>query len=114
MTVTIWHNPHCSKSRQTLALIEEKSITPTIRLYLEDAPSADELREVLTMLGLSPKELMRSGEDAFKAQNLSMVDDNEKLIAAMVATPKIIERPIVVAGNKARVGRPPESVLEIF
>jgi len=114
MTITIWHNPRCSKSRQTLALIEEKGITPTIKLYLEDSPNADEITEVLAMLGCTPKELMRSGEDDYKTQNLSAVVDPDALIAAMVATPKIIERPVVIAGNKARVGRPPESVLEIL
>jgi len=114
MTVTIWHNPRCSKSRQTLALIEEKGITPSVRLYLEDGPSAEELKGVLDLLGMAPKALMRKGEDDFKAQNLGDVENHDTLIAAMVATPKIIERPVVISGGKARVGRPPESVLEIL
>ena len=115
MTVTIWHNPRCSKSRTTLALIEERGIKPAVRLYLEDGPSADELADVLARLGRTPRQLMRTGEDAYKAQNLadSSLDD-AALIAAMVATPKLIERPVVLAGEKAAVGRPPESVLDIL
>ncbi len=114
MSVTIWHNPRCSKSRQTLALLEDRGITPTIRLYLEDAPTADEIRDVLAMLGRAPRELMRTGEADYKAQGLKDVSDDTALIAAMAATPKLIERPVVITGDKAALGRPPESVLDIL
>ncbi|WP_417459440.1 arsenate reductase (glutaredoxin) [Kordiimonas sp.] len=113
MSVTIWHNPRCSKSRQTLALLEEKGVTPTVRLYLEDAPSVQEIKDALSLLGRAPRELMRTGEADYKEQNLADVE-GDALVDAMAATPKLIERPIVFASGKARVGRPPESVLEIL
>ena len=113
MSVTIWHNPRCSKSRQTLALLEEKGVTPTVRLYLEDAPSVQEIKDALSLLGRAPRELMRTGEADYKDQKLADVE-GDALVDAMAATPKLIERPIVFAGGKARVGRPPESVLEIL
>lgn len=115
MTTTIFHNPRCSKSRATLALLEENGIEPEIRLYLENPPSEAELSEILGLLGKSPRELMRKGEAEYREQNLA--DDslgNSELIAAMCATPRLIERPIVLANGKAAVGRPPESVLEIL
>ena len=114
MSVTIWHNPRCSKSRQTLQLLEEKGLSPDIRLYLEDAPTLAEIKEALALLGKNPRELMRTGEQEYKDQGLADVAEDESLIAAMAATPKLIERPIVFAGSGARVGRPPESVLELF
>ncbi|MCB1644747.1 MAG: arsenate reductase (glutaredoxin) [Pseudomonadales bacterium] len=113
--VTIYHNPRCSKSRQTLSLLEERGIAPEIVLYLEDTPDADTLRSLLAKLGMTPRELMRKGEDAYQDQNLAdegLTDD--ALIEAMIATPKLIERPIVVNGEQARLGRPPEQVLEIL
>lgn len=113
MSVTIWHNPRCSKSRQTLAILEEKGITPTVRLYLEDAPSVQEIKDALSLLGRAPRELMRTGEADYKDQNLKEVE-GDALVDAMAATPKLIERPIVFANGQARVGRPPESVLEIL
>ncbi|WP_420428602.1 arsenate reductase (glutaredoxin) [Kordiimonas sp.] len=113
MSVTIWHNPRCSKSRQTLALLEEKGVTPTVRLYLEDAPSVQEIKDALSLLGRAPRELMRTGEADYKEQNLADVE-GDALVDAMAATPKLIERPIVFASGKARVGRPPESVLDIL
>ena len=115
MTVTIYHNPRCSKSRATLKLLQDRGIEPEVRLYLENPPDADELRRLLGMLGLAPRELMRRGESEYREQNLA--DDSltaDRLIAAMAATPRLIERPIVVAGDKAALGRPPESVLEIL
>ena len=114
-TTVIYHNPRCSKSRQTLALLQEKGIEPQVVEYLKEAPSAERIGELLEMLGLEPRELMRRKEAEYKEQNL--VDDSlnrEQLIAAMVATPKLIERPIVVANGKAAIGRPPESVLDIL
>lgn len=109
----IWHNPRCSKSRETLALIEEKGPV-TIRKYLEDAPSEAEIREVLGMLGIKAIDLIRKGEAAFKERGLSKDSSEDELITAMVAVPKLIERPVVIAGGQARLGRPPASVLEIL
>ena len=115
MTTSIFHNPRCSKSRATLALLQERGIEPEIRLYLENPPSANELRSILKLLGRDPRDLIRKGEAEYREQNLDdpNLDDNA-LIAAMVSTPKLIERPIVLANGKAAVGRPPESVLEIL
>lgn len=113
--VTIYHNPRCSKSRQTLALLEERNIEPEIVLYLENPPSTDELAELLGKLGISARELLRKGEDAYKDNNLSNADLSvAELIQAMHNFPKLIERPIVVANDKAALGRPPEQVLEIL
>jgi len=115
MTTRIFHNPRCSKSRATLALIQDRGIEPEITLYLESPPDAAELRSILGKLGLSPREFMRKGEAEYKDQSLdnqSLTDD--ELIDAMVATPKLIQRPIVLAGDRAAIGRPPESVLDIL
>ncbi|MCV6595164.1 MAG: arsenate reductase (glutaredoxin) [Silicimonas sp.] len=113
MSITIWHNPRCSKSRQTLALLQERGVEPVVRLYLEDAPTEAELREALTLLGLEPSGLVRKGEPAFKERGLKEASE-EALLAAMVEVPKMIERPIVFANGKAALGRPPEQVLEII
>lgn len=113
--VTIYHNPRCSKSRQTLALLEENGVTPQVRKYLDDAPSADELKQVLSQLGISARELLRTKETEFKENgldDLSLSDD--QIIKVMTEVPKLIERPIVIKGDQARIGRPPESVLEII
>ena len=115
MSLIIWHNPRCSKSRQTLALLEEKGHAPTVRLYLEDAPSPAELKEAIARLGLSSaRALMRTKEAEYKDQNLSAVDSDDALITAMAETPKLIERPIVFMDDKAAIGRPPEQVLDIL
>lgn len=115
MTVIIYHNPRCSKSRQTLALLEEKGITPEIKEYLKEVPSAEELKNILKMLNINPRDLMRKSENEYKENNLdNMSLSNDELIKAMVRFPKLIERPIVINGNKASIGRPPESVLEIL
>ena len=113
--VTIYHNPRCSKSRQTLAILEEKGIEPTVIEYLTTPPSATDLASILSMLNLSPRELMRTKEDAYKDNNLS--DDaltNDQLIQAMIDNPILIERPIVVRNDKAVLGRPPENVEGLF
>lgn len=113
--VSIYHNPRCSKSRQTLALLEERGISPNIVLYLDTPPSSAALKKLLKQLGMSARELLRKGEEAFKTQHLkdpSLSDD--ALIAAMIECPKLIERPIVIANNKAALGRPPENVLDIL
>jgi arsenate reductase len=115
MTIRIYHNPRCSKSRATLALLQEQGLEPEIQLYLESPPDAAELRSILNKLGKTARELMRKGEAEFREQGLmdeSLSD--EELIRAMVATPKLIERPIVLANGRAAIGRPPESVLEIL
>ena len=112
--VTIWHNPRCTKSRQTLALLQERGCAITERRYLEDAPSEDEIRAVLALLDLPVIGLMRVKEAEFKARDLTRDSDEATLIAAMAATPKLIERPVVLAGGKAALGRPPEAVLEIL
>ena len=115
MAIQIWHNPRCSKSRETLTLLEDKGITPEVYLYLEDAPNAAQIQDVLRKLGITARELLRNSEDAYKEQNLkdkTLSDD--ALIAAMVATPKLIQRPIVINGDQARLGRPPETVNEIL
>jgi len=115
MDVTIYHNPRCSKSRQTLQLLQEQGIEPTIRLYLEDSPSAKELKELLAKLDISPRELLRKGEEAYKDNQLSNKElSDAALIKAMVEFPKLIERPIVIKGDHAKLGRPPEQVLEIL
>lgn len=115
MSVTILHNPRCSKSRATLALLQERGIEPEIRLYLESPPSEAQLREILGLLGRRPRELMRTGEPEFRELGLADASlDDDTLIRQMVAHPKLIERPVVLANGKAAVGRPPESVLEIL
>lgn len=111
----IYHNPRCSKSRQTLALLEENGVHPEIVLYLEDTPSVEELKILTSKLGISARALLRKGEAAYKEHNLSNSALNEdELIAAMNTYPKIIERPIVVKGDKAVLGRPPENVLALL
>ncbi|MRU15108.1 arsenate reductase (glutaredoxin) [Roseovarius sp. A21] len=112
--ITIWHNPRCSKSRQALALLEERGEDVQVRRYLEDAPSVEELRLTRDTLGLRAVEMMRTGEAVFKDLGLSKTDDDDTLIEAMAANPKLIERPVVFAHGRARIGRPPEAVLEIL
>lgn len=112
--VTIWHNPRCTKSRETLALIEARGIAPTVRRYLEDAPSEDEIRAALAALGLRPIEAIRTKEKEFAALGLTKDSPDAALIRAMAEVPKLIERPIVLRGGKARLGRPPEKVLDIL
>ena len=115
MRTTIYHNPRCSKSRQTLALLEERGISPRVVDYLKTPPSAAELKAILKKLGLRPRDLMRKGEPLYAELGLKDRDlDDDALIALMVANPILIERPIVVSGGKAAIGRPPESVLKIL
>ncbi len=113
--VTIYHNPSCSKSRQTLALIREQGIEPTIIEYLKTPPTTEELKKVLELLDISPSDLLRKKEADIKEAGLDeeLLSMDEQ-IAAMVAYPKVIERPIVISDGKARIGRPPESVLDIL
>jgi len=115
MTVKILHNPRCSKSRATLALLQDRGIEPEIQLYLESPPGESELWAILKKLGMKPGELIRRGEAEFKQLGLANARlDDSKLISAMVSHPKLIERPIVLANGKAAIGRPPESVLDIL
>lgn len=115
MDVIIYHNPRCSKSRQTLKLLEEKGIEPLVIEYLQEPPSAEELQEILIKMGKSPREIMRKNEAVYKEYELadpSLTDD--ALIAAMVGQPILIERPIVVTDEHAVIGRPPSAVLDIL
>ncbi len=112
---TIYHNPRCSKSRQTLSLIQEQGIEPEIVLYLETPPSAETIATLLNKLGIPARQLLRRGEQEYKDLNLADTSVSEQqLIDAMANHPKLIERPIVVNGQRAVLGRPPESVLEIL
>jgi arsenate reductase len=115
MSVEIYHNPRCSKSRQTLELLQAQGVEPEVVEYLKTPPDKATLKRILDMLGLEPRQLMRTKEEEYKAQGL---DDpkltREQLIDAMIATPKLIERPIVIKDGKAAIGRPPEKILEIL
>lgn len=115
MQVTIYHNPKCAKSRETLKLLESRGIKPTIVEYIKSPPSKTALAGLIKLLGLKTRELLRTKEPAYKEAGL----DNPKLsdstlLQAMIKHPKLIERPIVVAGRKAAIGRPPENILKIL
>ena len=115
MSVTIYHNPKCSKSRQTLDLLVKQGIKPVLNEYLKVPPTVEKIKEILSKLGYAPRDLMRKKEDAYTKYNLdnpSLSDDD--LIKFMVKHPILIERPIVLANEKAAIGRPPEQVLEIL
>ncbi|MDO6404954.1 arsenate reductase (glutaredoxin) [Pantoea phytobeneficialis] len=114
--VTIYHNPRCSKSRETLALLQQQGVQPEVVLYLETPPDAQTLKALLKKLGMtSARELMRRKEDQYKSLGLAEPGLSEdQLIQALVEHPKLIERPIVINGEQARLGRPPEAVLEII
>lgn len=115
MSVKIFHNPRCTKSRQTLELLEKKGIQPEIRLYLEEPPSQKELKVILGLLGMEAVQLLRTKEEEYKKLSAREgAPDNAKALAWMAKYPKLIERPIVIKGKKARIGRPPEKVLEIL
>jgi len=115
MSLTIFHNPRCSKSRAALSLLEERGLAPKIVRYLDEPPDADTLESLLDLLGLEPRDLMRKKEPEYQALGL---DDpsltREALVAAMTAHPRLIERPIVIRDGKAVLGRPPERVLDIL
>jgi len=114
MAVVIYHNPRCSKSRQTLALLQENNVQPEVIEYLKTPPSEAELGSILTKLGKEPVDFMRKGEDEYKEHIQGKDLSRDEAIALMVHYPKMIERPVVVNGEKAAVGRPPESVLDIL
>ncbi len=113
MTV-IWHNPRCSKSRQTLALLTDRGIDPVIRLYLSDGPSVPEIEAVLEALQIPAAKLMRFNETAAKELGLTKDSESAALIDAMAKSPILIERPVVISGSNAALGRPPEDVLKIL
>lgn len=113
--LTIYHNPRCSKSRQTLSLLQDQGLEPEIVLYLETPPNSEILTLLLKQLGLDARQLLRRGEQEYKDQHLADASLSEQqLIDAMAKYPKLIERPIVVNGQRAAIGRPPEAVLEII
>lgn len=113
--ISIFHNPRCSKSRGALELLEERGIQPEIIRYLETPPSTAELKALLGKLGISARQLLRSGEDEYQELDLANPGlSDDQLIEAMTRHPKLIERPIVIVGDKAVIGRPPEKVLEIL
>jgi len=116
MTTTIYHNPRCSKSRETLALLQSRGIEPNIVVYLEQAPSVADIERLLGQLGLDDvRAMMRKGEDEYKTLGLDATDLGQTaLIAALAAHPRLLERPIVVHGDRAVIGRPPERVLDIL
>ncbi|WP_236171627.1 arsenate reductase (glutaredoxin) [Pseudomonas pseudonitroreducens] len=113
--ISLFHNPRCSKSRGALELLEERGIQPDIVRYLETPPSAAELKALLGKLGIGARQLLRTGEDEYKELELANPAlSDEQLIQAMASHPKLIERPILIVGDKAVIGRPPEKVLEIL
>lgn len=109
----LWHNPRCSKSRQTLALLQENGIEPELRLYLKDAPTAEDIKAVQAALGVPLADMARKGEAIFKDLGLAGADE-ATLLAAMAEHPILIERPIAILANRAAIGRPPENVLNLL
>lgn len=112
--LTIYHNPKCSKSRETLALLRSRGVEPRVIEYLRTPPSAAELKSVIARLGISPAQLLRRGEEIFRSKYAGKSLNDDQWIAAMVRDPILIERPIVVAGKRAVIGRPPENVLALL
>lgn len=115
MTLTIWHNPRCTKSRQTLALMRQKGFEPDVREYLKDVPGVAELKDVLGKLGFaSAREWMRTKEADYKELGLKDETNEDRLLEAMASNPKLIERPVVINGSRAALGRPPENITVIL
>lgn len=112
--ITIYHNPRCSKSRQTLGLIEEKGQEVEVKEYLKTPPSKEELKKIIELLGMKPEQLIRKGEADFKENFKGKSLSDDEWIEAMIAYPKLIERPIVIRGDKAVLGRPPENVHDLL
>ena len=111
--VTIWHNPRCSKSREALKLLEEKGVDVEVFKYLDEEITKEDIKNLLKMIGAKPRDIMRTKEAIYKELGLKDVEDDEKLIEAMVAHHKLIERPIVIKQDKAVIGRPPVKVLDL-
>jgi arsenate reductase (glutaredoxin) len=115
VSVTIYHNPRCTKSRQTLALLEKHGIQPKVIEYLVTPPTEVELKRLIKLLGITPRELVRKKEEEYKKAKLDTTNVTDaEIIRAMVKYPRLMERPIVVTSNKAALGRPPENVLKIL
>jgi len=115
MTITIWHNPRCSKSRETLALLQKKGVEPTVREYLKEPPTKAEVTRLIDLVGGNPGDLIRDGEAEFKALGKKKADlGKAEIAAAIAAQPILLQRPIVVAGARAAIGRPPEAVLPLL
>lgn len=112
--VTLYHNPRCSKSRSALAILEEKGIRPEIVEYLKTPPTKEELRAILKKLGMKPEQIVRKGEDVYKQNFAGKALTDEQWLDALARNPILIERPIVVKGDRAVLGRPPEKVLELI
>lgn len=112
--ITIWHNPRCSKSRNALNLLEEKNIDANVVKYLDETPSKDELKDILSKLNMTAQELMRKGEDVYKELDLKNETNEEKLLDAMIENPKLIERPVIIRGKKAVIARPIENLEELL
>ncbi len=113
-TITIWHNPRCSKSRTALALLEERGVKPTCVKYLETPATEREIRRILSLLGVSAIDLMRRGESMFEKLNLSSERSEDELVSAMAGYPILIERPVIISATQAVIGRPPESALTLL
>ncbi len=113
-TVTIWHKPRCSKSRTALAILEENGVTPTEVRYLETPPSKSDIVTVLAALAMEAKDIVRKGEAVYKTLNLSAQSTNEEILNALVENPILIERPIIISGDRAVIGRPPENVTSLL
>ena len=114
MTVSIYHNPKCSKSRETLALLRNHGVKPRIVEYLKAPPTAAELKAIVGKLGIQPEQLVRKGEEIYKTKYAGRTLTDAQWIEAMVKDPILIERPIVIAGRRAAIGRPPESILPLL
>ena len=115
MTVTIWHNPRCTKSRETLALLEKKGVTPTVREYLKQPPTKAEIETLLDQVGGEPVALIRDGEAEFKALGKKKAElSRADIVKAIAAHPVLLQRPVVVKGKRAAIGRPPEAVLPLL
>lgn len=114
MTLTIWHNPRCSKSRETLELLRARGLDPAIRHYLDDAPTLAELAEAVARLGQPARALARTGDEAFRALGLPGDAGDGAILRALAENPRLIERPLVINGDRAALGRPPEAVLAIL
>ncbi len=112
--IQIWHNPKCSKSRAAMELLENKKIDANVVEYLEQIPTKEQIKDVLKKLRISAKELLRTGEDVYKELNLNQIDDEETLIDFMVKNPILIERPIIIKGDKAVIARPIENLSELI
>ena len=108
--ITVWHNPRCSKSRNAIVYLEEKGIIPNIVKYMDETPSIEQIKEILNLLNIDVRDWMRTKEDIYKELNLKDVQDEEQLIKAMSENPKLIERPVVIKGNKAVIARPLENI----